>query len=77
LKAALNTIKPTKPLICLFRVALLVFFFFINVFLEWLFYCIFLNVDSLLSVFLEWLWSVLLVEVTGGPGENHQPAASH
>ena len=21
--------------------------------------------------------SVLLVEVTGGPGENHQPAASH
>jgi len=24
------------------------------------------------------LWlSVLLVEETGGPGENHQPAASH
>ena len=23
------------------------------------------------------LWSVLLVEETGGPGENHQPVASH
>jgi hypothetical protein len=22
-------------------------------------------------------WSVLLVEETGGPGENHQPVASH
>ena len=22
-------------------------------------------------------WSVLLVEVNGGPGENHRPVASH
>jgi len=30
------------------------------------------NIISVIS----W-WSVLLVEETGGPGENHQPVASH
>ena len=38
--------------------------------------CLFDGVKRHFSTILSWQ-SVLLVEVTGGPGENHRPVASH
>ena len=45
------------------------------------FVCLFVCLVVLNATFnnmsvISW-WSVLLVEETGGPGENHRPAASH
>jgi hypothetical protein len=31
---------------------------------------------KILDIVISW-WSVLLVEETGGPGENHRPVARH
>jgi hypothetical protein len=46
-----------------------------------LFVCLFVCLMVLSATFnniaaISW-WSVLLVEETGGPGENHRPVASH
>ena len=51
------------------------FFFFFFFFLEyvgWFMVCS----DTFNNIVILWR-SVLLVEETGGPGENHRPVASH